>query len=776
MQSSSRLVIVHPPVSVARDFIDYPYFANLGAVQLASVLERALAADVRLVDAYALPSSTLAWREDGRAHLGAPVADVLAQVRACEADAPARAIVVACTPFHRPPHRDDVLAALLEGLRALTDAPVVLADCYQSGQHYVEAGDAVLAAYPECDAWVKYEAEVTLPALLSAFLTRGERPQGVHVGASPGSLDDLPFPAWHKVDLDAYYRFQNRVVANLGRGAWAFPIDGRTLPLVTSRGCPFTCVHCSSNPGREPGEPKTQRRYGHKALAAYLTELATTHRATRLEVLDELVNVSERHFDAFLDTIDALDVLFDCPNGMRADYLEPHHLAKMRGRVATLSVSAESGNQRVVTEVVHKKLDLQAIVRAAQNAHGAGVPLMIHFMIGLPGETAEEINDTLAFALDLWDRFQAFPALQFATPLPGTDLARGRALPVVHDWGPFFQTAPSQPGALVTAETLRRFKHSFDERLNPARRTLVLDVTYACNNRCAFCAVGAHPLPYPPPAGLREALASARAAGADAVEFDGGEPTLSPDLVDLVRHARALGYRHVTVTTNGRLCAYEEFAGRLVRSGLTRLVFSVHGPDAAAHGEAVGVPEAFGQALEGIRHAVRLAPAGVLVGMATAVTRANLGRLDAIAQLAFDLGLGALHFQGLTPSGPGRLAPAPEEAAAALRPVLERWKERLAVQVHHLPPCFFPGDEALVAGDPLELHGHTTRATPGQANLATYLAASRTRLPACGPCPRRVGCGGLLASGGAPEPAWLAFGRAPPPAAPVGLGLPPPRR
>src|SRR6476646_9344931 len=64
-----RVLVVHPPVSVARDFIDYPYFADLGAVQLAGVLA-ARGDGVELCDAYALDGSTLVWRPDGRAHLG----------------------------------------------------------------------------------------------------------------------------------------------------------------------------------------------------------------------------------------------------------------------------------------------------------------------------------------------------------------------------------------------------------------------------------------------------------------------------------------------------------------------------------------------------------------------------------------------------------------------------------------------------------------------------------------------------------------------------------
>ena len=59
--SAPRVLVVHPPVSVARDFIDYPYVADLGAVQLAAVLERTLgAAQIDVVDAYALPGAGLA--------------------------------------------------------------------------------------------------------------------------------------------------------------------------------------------------------------------------------------------------------------------------------------------------------------------------------------------------------------------------------------------------------------------------------------------------------------------------------------------------------------------------------------------------------------------------------------------------------------------------------------------------------------------------------------------------------------------------------------------
>ncbi len=753
-------LVLHPPLSVARDFIDYPYFSDLGAVQLAAVL-RAQGRPVTLLDAFATPGAGFAWRPDGRALLGASVPTLAAALRRLVDDgARFGAVVVAYTPFHRPPARDDVLGALLEALGALLPGvPLVLADGYQSGQHYVEAdGAAVLGSYPEAVAWVKYEAEVTVPALLAA-LDRGDAVAGVHRGVAPPSLDALPSPAWDLVDLAAHDRFCARVVEGLGRGAWAFPIDGRTLPMVTSRGCPFTCVHCSSNPGRAEGEAKTQRRYSAERVRADLEALQRVHGATRVEVLDELVNVNERHWDAFLDAVEALGLRFDVPNGMRADYLEPRHFVRMKPLVATVSVSAESGSQRVVTEVVHKRLDLGAIVRAAESARAAGVALMIHYIVGLPGESAAEINETLRFAMDLFDRFGAWPAVQYATPLPGTGLAKGRALPVVDDWGPRFQHAPSQPGMAVTPEALALFRWTFEQRLRASEgpQKVIMNVTYVCNNRCTFCAVGTRTQVDGHPTRQREHLDRYRAQGVTMVDFDGGEPTLNPELVPLVRYARSIGYDRVNVTTNGRMCTYEGFARTLVRSGVTTLLFSVHGHDAQSHAQQVGVAEAFAQTTQGIRHCVKHAPPGVELGMNVTLTKGNHAHLGALAQLAWDLGLRWMNLQFLTPFGRATrwIAPDTQAAADVAMGVIAQWRDRMKFQVINLPFCFMPGHEELLVGDLLKLQRHMIFVNNEDVNLAEYLAERRVRKPQCEGCPHAVFCGGFYELEDVPEPPWL---------------------
>lgn len=744
-----RVLVVHPPLSVPRDFVDYPYLTDLGAVQLAAVLRARH--DVTLLDAFAAPGAGVAPHGGGRTRLGAPPRELLAR-----AGEPPDAVVVALTPFHRPPERDDLLAETLAGARRLVGrGPVLLADCHQSGQHYVEAdGDALLGAYPEADAWVKYEAEATVPALLEGH-ARGERPRGVHRGAD-ADLDALPLPAWDLVDLAAREAFHGEVVSRLGRGAWPFPIDGRTLPAVTSRGCPFDCLHCSSNPGRAAGAPKTQRRLSPARAAALLGALVVRHGATRITLLDELLNASAGHLEAILDAAEGLGVALEIPNGLRADLLRREDLARLRGRITTLSVSAESGVQRVVDEVVQKRLALAEVTRVAAECREVGLPLLVHFIVGLPGETAAEVNGTLAYAVELKERYGATPAVQYATPLAGTRLAARAGVAVRGDVGPWFQARPSATSADVPPSALARFRWAFDRRAGAAPEKLILNLTYRCNNHCAFCAVGNRSARDGDPAAQRRVLEEHRRRGVRLVDFDGGEPTLHRELVPLVRHAAALGYERIAVTTNGRLCSYPAFARRLATSGVTTLLVSLHGPDARTHGALTGVPDAFAQSVAGIENLVAAARPGVELGMNTTVVKGNVAALDGIAALAHRLGLRWLNLQLLTPFGRATRdqAPLEEEAAAAVRAVVEAWSARLRIGVVNLPLCLLPGHEELVAPD-LGKHGRQmVFVNDEEVNLAAYLAARRVRRAACAPCPYASCCAGFFALGDGPEPPW----------------------
>jgi MoaA/NifB/PqqE/SkfB family radical SAM enzyme len=755
-----EVAIVFPPLRVSRDFIDYPYFADLGAVQAAAVL-RSAGLPAALVDAFAVEGAGLVPLDEGYVCLGAPTAPVLARV-----PPEARVIVVGFTPFHRPPARDPLLAEILVGIRrACPGAAIVLADLYQTGQHVVEAPPRrTLLAYPEVDVLLRYEAEDDLPVLVRRLLEEGRPAAPFSMdGGEPAPLDALPLPAWDLVDLPRYFAFHEAVVRGLGRPRWAFPIEGRSLPALTSRGCPYRCIHCSSNPtSRRDGAlvgPKTQRRLSAERLDALFADLRRRG-ARRVHLLDELINVSERHFDDVLALLGRHGLDFEIPNGVRADHLLPAHLAAMKGRVTTLSVSAESGVQRVVDEVVDKQLDLAAIERAAAGARAAEVPLLVHFMIGLPGETRREINGTLDFALRLHEETGAWPSVQYATPLPGTRLATmGRALPLVDDFGPCFQQRPSLETEEASLDDLRRFKWTFDRRLEASQgpRKVIMNVTYRCNNRCTFCATGTRTQLDGDLGRQREILVKYRRLGVTLLDLDGGEPTMNENLFALVRFARRIGYEKVNVTTNARRASYASYAAALAGSGVTSILVSIHGPDAQTHAQNVGVAEAFEQTCAGARNLVRLAPPGVELGANITVTKSNHQKLGAVADLVLDLGLRWLNIQFLTPFGraTGAVAPDTATAAAEAMKVIDAYEDRIKFQVINLPFCFMPGYERYLTGDLLKLERHMIFVNNDEVNLFEYLRARRVKKPVCTECPHTVFCGGFYELDDVPEPTWL---------------------
>ncbi|MFW5878855.1 MAG: radical SAM protein, partial [Myxococcota bacterium] len=751
--------LVQPPLDLSRDFVDYPYHCDLSVVQAAARL-RAAGLAARVVDAFALPESGIYEAGSGRLMLGAPIEALAAAMAKCVSGRfAAEMVVVGYAPFNRPPARDPLLAELLTELRSLFPAaPVLLADLYQGGQHYIAAeGEQILASYPQVDALLQHEAEDLLPELCLEMIESGRQEERwARSGGEIEELGVLPVPAWDLIDLEARDSCMERIVHGLGRGRWAFPIDGRTLPAVTSRGCPYACAHCSSNPGRGDG-PKRQRRMKRDEVRALVRELSVRFGATRIHFLDEMANVEPRHLDALLESMADTETAYDFPNGLRIDHLRDEQLDEMAGRVCTLSVSLESGVQRVVDEVVEKRLDLAVVEDRLGAAKERSIPTMIHYIIGMPGETAAEINATLRRALDSYERHGAVPAVQYATPLPGTRLSATAGLPAPkdHDWCPTFQKRPLTSGEGFGPEELRCFKRTFDRRLAAmdTPEKLILNLTYRCNNHCVFCAVGNRSKLDGSFERQKEILQAHFGMGTRQLDLDGGEPTLHPRLLELVGFARRLGYERINVTTNGRRCAYSSYARSLVRSGISTMLFSLHGADARTHGELVRVEEAFDQTVAGIRNCTRHRPKGVELGLNVTITNANQDQISAIARLAADLGLAWINLQFLTPFGRATKEAAPdiERATRAVAGVIEEWGERMKIQVVNLPFCRMPEHEEYLAGDLLKSRRRMVFVDNKQVNLHDYLLSRRRYEEQCESCPYRLFCGGFYELDEVPE-------------------------
>jgi GTP 3',8-cyclase len=121
---------------------------------------------------------------------------------------------------------------------------------------------------------------------------------------------------------------------------------------------------------------------------------------------------------------------------------------------------------------------------------------------------------------------------------------------------------------------------SYNRRINYLR----ISLTDRCNMRCVYCmpAVGMQFLPRPELLTTDELLLVVRAAaraGFQKVRLTGGEPTLRPDLVEIVREIkRTPGIDHIAMTTNA--LRLEKLAAPLKEAGLDRVNISIDTLDA----------------------------------------------------------------------------------------------------------------------------------------------------------------------------------------------------
>jgi radical SAM protein with 4Fe4S-binding SPASM domain len=179
---------------------------------------------------------------------------------------------------------------------------------------------------------------------------------------------------------------------------------------------------------------------------------------------------------------------------------------------------------------------------------------------------------------------------------------------------------------------------------------VVWNCTKRCNLKCAHCYAGSTCQVGPDELTGDEAKAmidDLAAFGAPVILFSGGEPLMRPDLLDLIRHARAAGMR-ATISTNGTLITpamAEEFA----KLSLSYVGVSLDGLQ-ATNDAFRGVRGAFDKALAGMRNCLQ---AGVKVGLRLTMNQRNVPDIPAMFDLIEREGIPRVCFYHLVYTGRG---------------------------------------------------------------------------------------------------------------------------
>ncbi len=213
-------------------------------------------------------------------------------------------------------------------------------------------------------------------------------------------IDKIPFPSYESFHFERYNYFSTK-----------------TLPIITSRGCPYGCNFCSVklSMGRSfrPRSPEN--------VIEEMKYWINTYKIERFEINDDCFNLNIERAERICDLIikEGLNIKYEMYNGIRADRVTERLLRKMKASGCVfVSYGCESGNQGVMNNM-GKALRIEKVKETMELTNKVGIRSSVNFIIGHKGETYKTAMETIKFARTLPANFVNFYNI---IPYPGTGL------------------------------------------------------------------------------------------------------------------------------------------------------------------------------------------------------------------------------------------------------------------------------------------------------------------------------------------------------------------
>lgn len=257
------------------------------------------------------------------------------------------------------------------------------------------------------DYVVKGEGEEALVKILG-----GGVESGIVTGTPIQNLDELPKINRDLINVDFYQRGKDR---NPGTHLHFVPRGTKLNAILATRGCPYNCIFCHNSWRGLPVRINSAKR-----IIEEMKELEQMYGTEAVFFMDDDLLFSKSRMKEFCELYkkEGLKIIWGCQTRVTSvdrDYLKMLKEANCK----QITFGLESGNQRVLSMLKNCMTTLKQNREAVQMVKEAGILSCGSFMIGNPGETEEEIEETRKFIID--NKLDGF-GVSVTTPFPGTKL------------------------------------------------------------------------------------------------------------------------------------------------------------------------------------------------------------------------------------------------------------------------------------------------------------------------------------------------------------------
>lgn len=206
---------------------------------------------------------------------------------------------------------------------------------------------------------------------------------------------EIPLPAWELLPMERYMPHNWHIMGeNEPESA-----RGRYGVVSTSIGCPFNCSYCAIS---TLFGTKRLRYWTVERVVGEIEHLVETYHVKYIKILDECFVLNKEYVSKLCDALAEKQYDINMWAYARVDTVDPEILEKLRSAgIKWLCYGIESGDNTVLSEVSKSQYNADRIRLAMQWTRDAGIHILANFMFGLPDDTNESMQKSLALCKEI---------------------------------------------------------------------------------------------------------------------------------------------------------------------------------------------------------------------------------------------------------------------------------------------------------------------------------------------------------------------------------------